>query len=107
MVWNTHLSWITYWLLFNDELAVKDPWGLTYYMFDVPDPVQVTMLVLTGSSALVVVRDLFHRWRSERTLPVNGLVAYFVSIYVWLMIGFQDLSSSWSSRHSTPFNTCA
>ena len=48
------------------------------------------MSALTAMSAVVVARDLLLRWRRPpgeggRALPVNGLVAYATSIYIWLM----------------------
>ena len=84
LLWNVHLAWPTYWLMTNDALAARSYWGLTYYAFDTPEPVLAAMLIATAISGIVVLRDLFLKWRAERTLPVNGLVAYGVSIYVWL-----------------------
>ena len=84
LLWNVHLAWPTYWLMTNDVLAAKDYWGLTYYAFDTPDALLAAMFAATAISGAVVLRDLFLKWRQERTLPVNGLVAYVVSIYVWL-----------------------
>ena len=86
LLWSTHLAWPTMWLMANNELAAHDFWGLTYYMFDTPDALLNTMFTLTGISAAVLARDLLLRWRATRTLPVNGLVAYVTSIYLWLMI---------------------
>ena len=86
LLWNVHLAWTTNWLLTNDVLAERNYWGLTYYTFDTPDPILAAMVVATALSAIVVLRDLFGKWRAERTLPVNGLVAYGVSIYVWLYL---------------------
>ena len=90
LLWNTHLSWLTFWLMTNNALAAKDYWGLTYYMFEVPDALLVAMFTLTGASAAVVARDLIFKWRFERTLPVNGLIAYVVSVYFWLMVGHHN-----------------
>lgn len=90
LLWNAHLAWPTYWLMINDALAAHKYWGLTYYMFDTPDALLMTMFALTAVSGLVVLRDLVLKWWTERTLPVNGLVAYITSIYVWLMIARFD-----------------
>ena len=87
LLWNTHLAWPTYWLLTNDALAAKSYWGLIYYAFDVPDALMNAMLAVAAVSGGVVVRNLWLKWRSERALPVNGLVAYVTSVYIWLMIG--------------------
>ena len=90
LLWNVHLAWPTYWLMTNDALAAKDYWGLTYYVFDTPDALLAVMFAATAISGALVLRDLFRKWRAERTLPVNGLVAYAVSIYVWLYLARVD-----------------
>ena len=90
LLWNTHLTWPTYWLMTNNALAARDYWGLTYYLFDVPDVFLITMCVLSAASAIVVGRDLLLKWRVDRALPVNGLIAYVASVYIWLLIGRLD-----------------
>ena len=90
LLWNTHLVWVTYWLAANDLLRQKELWGLTYYLLDVPDPLLVAMAALAVVSTLAIGRDLFVRWRAERTLPLNGLVAYAAAVYVWLLVGRLD-----------------
>ena len=84
LLWNVRLAWPTYWLMTNDALAARDYWGLTYYAFDTPEPILAVMFLATAISGVVVLRDLVLKWRAEGILPVNGLVAYVVSIYVWL-----------------------
>ena len=90
LLWNTHLTWVTYWLLTNDVLAKKYYWGLTYFTFDTPDVVLAALAILTATSVGVVARDMFRKWQVERTLPVNGLIAYVSSVYVWLMLVWSD-----------------
>lgn len=84
LLWNVRLAWPTYWLMTNDALAARDYWGLTYYAFDTPESILAVMFLATAISGIVVLRDLVLKWRAEGILPVNGLVAYVVSIYVWL-----------------------
>ena len=90
LLWNTHLTWLTAWLVANRELATRDFWGLTYYMFETPDPILYAMWSVNAVSAAVVVRDLAARWLAERRLPVNGLVAYVSSVYIWMIVGRLD-----------------
>ena len=85
LLWSTHLAWPTVWLMANDELAGRDYWGLTYYVFDTPDALLAAMLALVAVSCAAVGRDLLLRWRAGRALPFNGLVAWVTSIYVWMM----------------------
>ena len=82
---NTHLIWITNWLFANDFLSEKELWGITYYMFDLPDPILYAVAALATVSTLAVGRDFFAKWRTCRELPVNGLLAYIAAAYVWLL----------------------
>ena len=90
LLWNTHLTWVMYWFVANDALKAKELWGITYYLIDVPDPLLVAMVAAVAVSTLAVGRDLFAKWRSERALPLNGLVAYVAAVYVWLAVSRID-----------------
>ena len=90
LLWNTYLTWLTVWLMVNRELATRDFWGLTYYVFETPTEVLFAVWTLNAVSAAVVVRDLFLRWRTDRRLPFNGLVAYVSSLYIWMIVGRLD-----------------
>ena len=90
LLWNTHLIWVTFWLMINDTLVKQEMWGITYYLIDVPESVRSAMLGVVVLSALVVGYDLFRKWRVERTLPVNGIVAYVATVYAWVLIGRFD-----------------
>ena len=87
---NTHLTWVTFWLLSNNAFAAHHYWGLTYLMFDTPDSLLVAMLTAVAVSTFLVGRDFYLKWRAERSLPANGLVAYTVAIYIWLPVGLID-----------------
>ena len=87
---NTHLAWVTWWLLSNNALAARDYWGLTYLMFDTPDALLAALVAAVAVSTVLVGRDFLLKWRAERALPVTGLVAYAVAVYVWLLVGRVD-----------------
>ena len=87
---NTHLTWVTVWLLANNALAAHHYWGLTYLMFDTPDSLLVAMLAAVAVSTLLVGRDFYLKWRAERSLPANGLIAYMAATYIWLPVGLID-----------------
>ena len=90
LLWNTHLIWVTFWLMINGTLVKQELWGITYYLIDVPESVRSAMLGVVVLSALVVGYDFFRKWRVERTLPVNGIVAYAATVYAWVLIGRFD-----------------
>ena len=86
LLWNTHLIWITNWLFANDFLKERELWGITYYLFDLPDPALYAVAALAAVSTLAVGRDFFVNWRVGRKLPANGLLAYIAATYVWLLL---------------------
>ena len=90
LLWNTHLIWLTFWLLINDTLVKQELWGITYYLVDVPEFLRTTMLGVVALSALVIGYDLLRKWRVERALPFNGIVAYTTTVYAWVLIGRFD-----------------
>ena len=90
LLWNTHLIWLTFWLLINDTLVRQELWGITYYLVDVPDTLRTAMLGVVAVSALVVGVDFLRKWRAERTLPFNGIVAYAATVYAWVLVGRFD-----------------
>ena len=90
LLWNVHLAWVNVWLVANNELAMKKYWGLSYVVFDVPDPLLAAAMAAVAVSTLVVGCDLVATWRRERTLPVNGLIGYACGVYIWLMVGRVD-----------------
>ena len=90
LLWNTHLIWVTFWLMINDTLVKQEMWGITYYLIDVPESLRSAMLGVVVLSALVVGYDFLRKWRAERALPVNGIVAYAATVYVWVLIGRFD-----------------
>ena len=87
---NTHLSWITFYLMTNNAVAAKNYWGLSYYAFDTPDALLWTMAAVTAASLVVVARDMLGKWRRGHALPLNGIIAYITSVYVWLVLARFD-----------------
>ena len=90
LLWNTHLVWATFWLMINDTLVKQELWGITYYLFDVPESLRTAMLGVVVISALVVGYDFLRKWHTERALPFNGIVAYASTVYAWVLIGRFD-----------------
>ena len=90
LLWNTHLVWVTFWLMINDTLVKRELFGITYYLIDVPESLRTAMLGVVLLSASVIGYDFFRKWRAERALPVNGVVAYAATVYAWVLIGRFD-----------------
>jgi hypothetical protein len=91
---NCYMTWAASWLGFNAVASQHDLWGLAYYSFAIPQPiitVAAGAAALSGAGALWV---LGQDWRRTGTLPVNGAIAYFVSLYAWLM--FITINPIWA-----------
>jgi len=90
---NSYVVWIAAWTVLNASLRKKDVLGIEYFTFDVPDAVVFVALaaasLTTGYAAWILLR----RWRTGQKLPANGLLAYFVSLYPWLL--FIRVSPLW------------
>lgn len=89
---NCYAVWITSWLGFNDYVSEQQLWGLHYFTFDLPDPIVVAAAAVALATGATAGWMLLSRWRSTRRLPLNGVVAYAVSLYVWLLfVGINPL----------------
>lgn len=85
---NAYSVWITSWLLGNRVFAEKNYWDLKFYTFGVPDWIMwaACAATLTTSALMLFV---FYRKLSKgsvKSLPANGMIAYIVSLYVWLLV---------------------
>lgn len=87
---NAYAVWIFSWVLINFSLQGNSTkyFGVSYFV--VPIPVWLLAISAVGctwfSCRLLLV--LVRRFRSDVPLPVNGVVAYLVTLYVWLL--FRD-----------------
>lgn len=90
---NSYAVWIAAWVGFNDLVSEQNLWGLRYYTFDLPDPIVAAAAATAFATGAVAAWMLLSRWRSTGRLPVNGVVAYGVSLYVWLL--FVTINPLW------------
>jgi hypothetical protein len=82
---NCYVVWAASWIGFNAVASEQNLWGLSYYTFAIPQPIAFAATyaaALTGAASLCV---LGLHWRRAGSLPANGVIAYFVSLYAWLM----------------------
>ena len=82
---NSYLVWIFAWLSVNDAISQNQLWGLQYYTFAVPAPIVIGFGLAALAGGLVSLWVLFRRWRENGSLPWNGVLAYCVSLYLWLL----------------------
>jgi hypothetical protein len=91
---NSYAVWILSWLQVNAVINRRQYWGLEYYTFAVPSwLIDVTAFTAIATTAATIVM-LANRWRSNgRSLPYNGVVAYAVSLYAWIL--FVSINPLW------------
>jgi len=82
---NSYLVWIFAWLSVNDAISQNQLWGLQYYTFSVPTPIVAAAGLAALANGLAALWILVSRWRAGGGLPWNGVLAYFVSLYLWLL----------------------
>jgi hypothetical protein len=87
---NSYLVWIFAWLSVNDAITESQLWGLQYYTFAVPAPIVIGFGLAAAAGGLVSLWVLFTRWRENGGLPWNGVLAYCVSLYLWLLFVQMD-----------------
>jgi hypothetical protein len=83
---NSYAVWILSWLNINVAMNERNLWGLEYYSFHLPPAVlsiATTVVVVTSVMTLWVLN---RRWKGNGgSLPLNGVVGYVVSLYIWLL----------------------
>ena len=93
---NSYACWMLSWLVFNraGERAYleRDYLGLGYHTLGVPMPAIYAAAAVTALTSALVATVLIRRARAGRKLPVNGLIAYGATLYVWLFAGFHPLA---------------
>lgn len=82
---NAYACWGLSWLIANRAVAMQDLWGLKYYTFAVPDFVYWATVGLVVASGLLVLLRLGRRLLAGKGLPWTGLLAYVVTLYLWLI----------------------
>ena len=87
LTWNGYAVWIFTWIKGNQIVAEKDYFGLAYYTFAMPEwlsTIALAALVVFGlMTTILFVRRLMPQGKG---IAVNGAVAYFVSLYIWLAV---------------------
>lgn len=87
---NAYAVWLLSYLLVNKAFHEKDLWNLKYYSFQPPDWLVAGMaggVLLTSISAGVVLALKFKSSHAPASrFPLSGVAAYFVSLYLWLLV---------------------
>lgn len=83
---NAYATWIFSWVLINYLAKNKSPsyFGIPYVAISIPNWVVVISALIAGLTAVHVFISLYKKDRG--CIAWNGVMAYGVSLYVWLLI---------------------
>lgn len=85
---NAYACWGLAWLEMNHSLPhVVHYDGIRYLTFALPAPFYIAALVICEITTVAAFGILYYRWRENRDLPWNGILAYAASLYLWLIFG--------------------
>ena len=82
---NAYAVWLLSWMIANQVFAQSEYWGIAYFTFEIPRVARLAAWALVAFTSLRVLWLFVARLRAGRGLPVNGLVGYAVSGYLWLL----------------------
>ena len=90
MLVNAYVVWLASWLFLNDAASQNALWGLQYYSFAIPKWLLAIAAVAVATSTAAVAWAFFQRRRSGKDLPVVGIMAYGVTLYLWTLFARID-----------------
>ena len=82
---HAYAVWSLSWISANQAFAKAEYWGISYYSFNIPASLRYVAWVVVIATGLRLALSFVKRWRMGKRLPFNGLVAYLVSGYIWLL----------------------
>jgi hypothetical protein len=100
---NGYAVWMLSWILANQVFAESQYWGIPWSSFAVPQPVLLAAEALVAASSGAVLLMLARRLNAGKAIPLNGLVAYLVSLYVWLLVRHPVLALVFPALHSLQY----
>lgn len=82
---NAYLCWVLSWAALNKAIAERDLYGLTAYSFPVPGLLVTILAIATVITSAIALTVIYRRWQSGKAFPLNGTLAYLVTLYVWVL----------------------
>lgn len=82
---NAYAVWALTWIAINTGSTGRELFGIESSPLGVPqlfESAAAIVAILTGGSMVVV---LARKWAAERALPVSGVTAYLVTLYLWMV----------------------
>lgn len=86
LLWNSYVVWITSWVLYNNVFHEKSYWGIGYYTFNFPSWLLGALIASLVVSSAITIPVIVRKWRQGGAFPLSGVAAYFISLYIWLLV---------------------
>lgn len=84
---NGYACWILAWMMVNERVSESDFWGLKYYTLAIPmELIYAAGAVVTMTTLAVIVMLVRKAIATGGKLPLIGLMAYAMSLYVWVLM---------------------
>lgn len=87
---NAYVVWSAAWLYVNDVASKNELWGLQYYSFDVPSWLIACVTFLVAGTTLAAAATFWEKHLSGKSLPLTGVMAYAVTLYLWVLFARLD-----------------
>lgn len=86
LLWNGYAVWALSWCQINRIFEKGDYWGVAVYTIGIPNWVFYLSVSAAVSTSVMAAKALFRLRGGDAPFPINGAVAYVVSLYVWLLV---------------------
>jgi hypothetical protein len=86
ILYNSYAVWALTWLTANTTYSERSMFGVEHYSLGLPIGLLLTAAAITLVTSVATGVVFFKKWRaSNGRLPVNGVVAYLVTLYLWMV----------------------
>lgn len=85
LIANAYACWFATWVYANQVVRDKQFFYVHYYTFDAPAMLVYLLVAFFVFTSVLVVGMVCARLAAGKGIPFNGVVAYMVSLYMWLV----------------------
>ncbi|MCK9193665.1 MAG: hypothetical protein M0P19_07310 [Nevskia sp.] len=100
---HAYAVWALSWLISNTYAWKSEYWGIPYQSFGIPAPIRYAAWAAVFITGARMLHGFALLLRAGRRLPINGLVAYAVSGYIWLLYPDPILALVFPALHSLQY----
>jgi hypothetical protein len=82
---NAYACWIASWMVVNISLRAGHFWDVQYFTLEIPSFLVLGATIAALACGGVTLYMLLRKTMAGNKPPLNGCVAYFTSLYIWLL----------------------